>query len=70
MPPGKRTVARANSGISTRYGNQFPGTTVLAAMGRKLTLLGVLVLAPLSVKDYLENRDPALQAALDYQIKG
>lgn len=26
--------------------------------------------APLSVKDYLENRDPALQAALDYQVKG
>ncbi|MCH8979326.1 MAG: hypothetical protein IH945_08815 [Armatimonadetes bacterium] len=26
--------------------------------------------APLSVKDYLDNRDPALQAALDYQVKG
>ncbi|MCH7903037.1 MAG: hypothetical protein IH944_00555 [Armatimonadetes bacterium] len=26
--------------------------------------------APLSVKDYLENRDPALQAALDYRVKG
>ncbi len=25
--------------------------------------------APLSVKDYLNNRDPALQAALDYQVK-
>ena len=26
--------------------------------------------APLSVKEYLENRDPALQATLDYRVKG